>query len=407
MASTGRRLLDRVHVHRLALRGQRVAGDGAGQLGHAPDVAGGQDVHGLVVLAAHDEQAVQPLVGAGAAVHEVVVVADRAGEHLEQRHLAHERIGDRLEHHRQRLPVGVGLHLHLGVAGAHRHGPVGRRRTDLHEEVGQPVDAHLRGGRAADDREHAGRLDAERERVLELLEAGHVALEVALEQRVVGDDDALHQVVVHLVLQRLHVVRDRLGVGDAALVDVRGVGEEVGDATEVRLRADRQLQRCHAGSEPVAELVERALEAGPLAVELVDEDHPRHAQPGGLAPHRLGLHLHAVDRAHHEHREVDDPQRGTDVAEEVGVAGRVDQVDLVALPLEGRHRERQRDAAALLLGIVVAHRGAVFHPPQPVDRAGAVEQGLHERRLARAPVAHQRHVADLVGREALQSGPPR
>ena len=236
VASTGRRLLDRVDVHRLALGRERVAGGGAGQLGHAADVAGGQRVDRLVLLAPHDEQAVQPLVGAGAAVHEVVVVADRAGQHLEQRHLADERVGDRLEHHRQRLAVGVGRHLHLGVAGAHGDGTVGRRRTDLHEEVGQPVDADLGGGRAAHDREHAGRLDAERERVLELLEAGHVALEVALEQRVVGHDDALDEVVVHLVLERLHVVGDRLGVGDAALVEVRGVGEEVGDAPEARPR---------------------------------------------------------------------------------------------------------------------------------------------------------------------------
>ena len=174
--------------------------------------------------------------------------------------------------------------------------------------------------------------------------AGHVALEVALEQGVVGDDDALDEVVVHLVLERLHVVGDRLGVRDAALVEVGGVGEEVGDAAEVGLGADRQLERRDAGAEPVAELVERALEAGALAVELVDEDHPRHAEPGGLAPDRLGLHLDAVDRAHHEHGQVDDPQRGPHVAEEVGVAGRVDQVDLVALPLERRHRERERDA---------------------------------------------------------------
>ena len=150
--------------------------------------------------------------------------------------------------------------------------------------------------------------------------AGHVAFEVALEQRVVGDDDPLHQVVVHLVLELLHVVGDRLGVGDAALVEVRGVGEEVGDAAEVGLGADRQLQRCDARAQPVAQLVEGALEAGPLAVELVDEDHPGHAELGGLTPHRLGLHLHAVHRAHHEHREVDDAEGGADVAEEVGVA---------------------------------------------------------------------------------------
>ena len=70
----------------------------------------------------------------------------------------------------------------------------------------------------------------------------HLALEVALEQLVVGDDDPLDQVVVDLVLDGLHVVGDRLGVGAAPLVDVGRVGEQVGDALELRLRADRQLE---------------------------------------------------------------------------------------------------------------------------------------------------------------------
>ena len=138
----------------------------------------------------------------------------------------------------------------------------------------------------------------------------HVALEVALEQRVLGDDDALDEVVVDLVLERLHVVGDGLGVGHAADVDVGRVGEQVGDAPELGLGADRQLERRDAGAEPVPQLVEGPLEAGPLPVELVDEDHAGHAEAGRLAPDGLGLHLDAVDRGDHEHRQVDHAQRG-------------------------------------------------------------------------------------------------
>ena len=70
----------------------------------------------------------------------------------------------------------------------------------------------------------------------------------------------------------------------------------------------------------VPELVERALEVGPLPVELVDEDHAGQAELGGHPPDRLGLHLDALDRADHEHGQVGDPERGVDVADEVGVA---------------------------------------------------------------------------------------
>ena len=184
------------------------------------------------------------------------------GEHLEQGDLADERVGDGLEHDGERLPGGIGRHLDLGVAGPDGGGPVGGRGTDLHEQIREPVDADLGRGRAAHHGEHAGRLDAEGEGVLELLEAGHLALEVPLEQVVVGHHDALDEVVVHLVLEGLHLVRDRLGVRDASLVEVGGVGEEVGDALELRLGADGQLERGHARAEPIAELVERAFEAG-------------------------------------------------------------------------------------------------------------------------------------------------
>ena len=73
----------------------------------------------------------------------------------------------------------------------------------------------------------------------------------------------------------------------------------------------------------------------------------------------------------------------------------------MALPLERGHGERQRDAPALLLGVVVGDGGAVLDPPDPGGRAGAVEQGLGQRRLPRPAVAHQGDVADLRRWEGL------
>jgi len=70
----------------------------------------------------------------------------------------------------------------------------------------------------------------------------------------------------------------------------------------------------HAGAELVAQLVEGALEAGPLPVELVHEDHPGHAEPGRSRQMAAVCHLDAVDRGHDEHREVDHPERGQHVA---------------------------------------------------------------------------------------------
>ena len=106
----------------------------------------------------------------------------------------------------------------------------------------------------------------------------------------------------------------------AAVVGDRRVGKQVGDPAEVGLAADRQLERSDAGAEPLAQLVERPLEVGAFAVELVDEDQPRDAELGGDAARHLGLHLDALDRAHDEHGEVGHGERRLDLGDEVGVA---------------------------------------------------------------------------------------
>ena len=82
------------------------------------------------------------------------------------------------------------------------------------------------------------------------------------------------------------------------------------------------------GAEALLELGEGAVEAGPLAVELVDEHQAGQAQLGGQVPGCLGLGLDALHRAHHDDDQVDDRAGGPDLAEEVGVARGVDDVEL-------------------------------------------------------------------------------
>ena len=151
----------------------------------------------------------------------------------------------------------------------------------------------------------------------------------------------------------------------AALVEEALVGEQVGDAAERGFFTDRQLERGDARAELGAQLLERALEAGALTIELVHEDHAGEAQLGGDLPDHLGLHLDAVDRAHDEDGEVGHAECRLHVADEVGVARGVDQVDLVALPLERGQREREAEAPLLLLGIEVGHTWCRLPPAPP------------------------------------------
>ena len=180
------------------------------------------------------------------------------------------------------------------------------------------------------------------------------------------------------VLLGFHLRRDRPGLAGAAAVGVedRGVVEEVDDAAELGFLADRELERRHARPELLLELVERARERRPFPVELVDEERPREPEIARHPPHDLGLHLDALDRRHHEDGQVGGAERGGDVGDEVGVARRVEHVDLDALVLEGGDAERRGDPPPGLLGVEIGDGAAVLHASLAGDRAGDEQQCL-------------------------------
>ena len=154
-----------------------------------------------------------------------------------------------------------------------------------------------------------------------------------------------------------------------------------------RLFADRELQRRDARAEPLLQLVERARERRALAVELVDEDRARDAALLGELPRDLGLHLDAFDRGDDEQREVGGVQRGRDVADEVGVAGRVEEVDLVAVELERRERRATPRCGAAAPRDRSRRRSSRLRPCPAGWSRRREQQRLGQRGLAGAAVA--------------------
>src|SRR6266545_261408 len=71
-------------------------------------------------------------------------------------------------------------------------------------------------------------------------------------------------------------------------------------------------------------------------------------------------------------------QRRAHVADEIGVPGGVEQVDLVAVVLDRRHGQRGGDVLAVLLRLEVGHGGPVLHAADPVDRTGRVQERLDQ-----------------------------
>ena len=108
--------------------------------------------------------------------------------------------------------------------------------------------------------------------------------------------------------------------------------DQVDDADEVGLGADRQLDDQRSRPEAVDDRLHGEVEVGAELVHLVDEADARHVVLVGLAPDGLGLRLDALLAVEDRDGAVEDAQVALDLDGEVDVAGGVDDVDLVVLP---------------------------------------------------------------------------
>ena len=150
-----------------------------------------------------------------------------------------------------------------------------------------------------------------------------LALEVALHQLVGVLGHLVHQLLAELAGLRAQLRRDLDLLGRARsrpLVDERLHVDQVDDAADLLLSADRDLGGDHVGAEGGLQRVEGSEEVGPLAIEHVDEDEPGEALGVGAAPEPLGVHLDPHRRVDDNHRRVRDPQRRDRVGDEARLA---------------------------------------------------------------------------------------
>ena len=238
----------------------------------------------------------------------------------------------------------------------------------------------------------------ERQRLRNLLGTELLAVEVALHQALVRLDDRIEQLLAVLVDLRLHVGGNlaRAALALAARIHVRLHVQQVDDALELVLHADRDVHGDALVRELLAQRVEHAEEVGPLAVEHVHEDDAREVGLFGARPVARRLHLDAHHRADDEERSLDDAERRDGVTLEAGVTGRVDQVDLASLPLEVADGRGERHLPPLLVLVPVADRRARLDVAEPIRRPRLEQQRLEERRLSRPAVSDDGDVADLA-----------
>ena len=161
--------------------------------------------------------------------------------------------------------------------------------------------------------------------------------------------------------------------------------------------------------EQLVDLVDDVLHASVGTVDLVhDQDHGQ-VQLERLPQDEPRLRQRPFAGVDQQEHAVDHGQPAFDLAAEVGVAGRVHDVDLQVAVTNGRVLRQDRDAL-LTLQVHGVHDPNV-HVLVLAERPGLPEHGVHERGLAVVDVGHDGDVADVVaerqGQAAFDRGSER
>ena len=153
--------------------------------------------------------------------------------------------------------------------------------------------------------------------------------------------------------------------------------------------------------EEVVDLVEHLGGARVLAVDLVDDDHRGELGLQRLLQHEARLGQGALGGVDEEQHAVHQREGALHLAAEVGVAGRVHDVDLHVLVVDGRVLRHDRDAL-LALEVDRVH-DPLGHVLVGAEDARLPQHGVHEGGLAVVDVGDDGDVTDV---RSLLSHPP-
>ena len=131
------------------------------------------------------------------------------------------------------------------------------------------------------------------------------------------------------------------------------------------------------------------------AVDLVDDDDGLEPDLERLGHHELGLRQRPFGGIDQHQSAIDHVEDALDLAAEIGVARRVDDIDARVLPEDRGHLGEDGDAA-LALEVVGIH-GALGDALVLAERAGLLQQPVDQRGLAMVDVGDDRDVAQIHG----------
>src|SRR5262249_18365204 len=124
-------------------------------------------------------------------------------------------------------------------------------------------------------------------------------------------------------------------------------------------------------------------------------NEPSQAQALGLLEQATRIDLYPRWSRNRQKDGLDSRQGAQGVANEIRIAGRIDQMDLLALPGQMAEVAVDREMPTLLLIIEVERARPVVHRPLACRGSRRVEEGVGKAGLARRPMSSQGNVADI------------
>ena len=133
-----------------------------------------------------------------------------------------------------------------------------------------------------------------------------------------------------------------------------------------------------------------------VGVHLADDDDPAQAELARLLEHASRIDPEARVGVDDDGRGVDGVQGADRLADEVGIAGRVDQVEVLAGVIEMNQRRFDRVVVVLFFFVEIADARAVVDAGRPLDRSGGGENVVCQRGLSGRSMATKSNVADVL-----------
>ena len=396
---------------RARLVAQRVAGLRLLQLRHGADVARSELRDRRLGLPLQQDELARSLGGVTARVVDARVGPHRARVDAEDGHPPGVRVHEGPEDERRQRSVrgrgadGLRLLRRIGPADL---APIRRRGQEVDDGVEERLHADVpeRGG--GDHGDDLPGLHGPPQAAGEVLLRERSLGEEGLDQVLVGLCDHLDELLSSGARGVLELRGDRAGLVVSAVVALERRGllaDQVDDPDETPLLPDRERHRDGRAAEDLLERGQRSLERGALAVHAIHDDQAREGGLGGEAPGLLGLDLDAGHRVDDDEGRVGRPQRRDRLRDEVGVARRVDQVQLRLPPLAEGQGGLEADLPLDLVRIEVRDGRPVVDLADSRGHAGVEEDCGHERCLSASAVADHGDVPDARRVENLHHSP--